>query len=147
VEAEDSETAIFLKDRLDVLAERRRQTEESLAALELATDEIRREAVDEKQVRRALAHIGEICEGLPPFRRKELIRLVLDRAEVSKSCLRLAFRGRPPEVQEKSEAEPRSETPDWTADYVVQLRRNPDPRICTHCWCISILHRLPTTSL
>ena len=75
--------------------------------MELTIDDIRREAVDEGLVHEALTHMGEVYESLPPFRRKELIRLVLDRAEVSESQLRLAFRGRP------SANESRSETSKW----------------------------------
>jgi len=62
-------------------------------------ESIRRQAVDETVIRDALAHIGEVYEGLPPYRRKDLIRLVLDRVEVSESELRLAFKGRPPDVE------------------------------------------------
>jgi hypothetical protein len=51
--------------------------------------------VDEAVVREALAHIGEVYEGLPPYRRKDLIRLVLDRVEVSESPWLIPHHHRP----------------------------------------------------
>jgi site-specific DNA recombinase len=121
----------LVAEMLDSLAERRRELEDGIAEVSVTMESIRREAVDEAVVREALAHIGEVYEGLPPYRRKDLIRLVLDRAEVSESELRLAFKGRPPsvEVLKRGEIEredaPRSETSKWLLGLMSQ-----SPVIC-----------------
>jgi len=111
--------AALVVERLDALAVRRTQIQGSLADLEQTMDQIRREAVDESQGRGAMAKVSEVLETLPPYHRKRLIRLVLQKAVVSETELRLAFQGRPPEVEAflrgngKSEDAPRSETPKW----------------------------------
>ena len=57
--------------------------------------------------------------GLPPFRKKELIRFVLTRAEVSADSLKLSFRGRPPDPETlagkgiEHDGSPRSEAAAW----------------------------------
>ena len=91
---------------------RRRQLEEALTTL-------RRQPVDEGVVCEALAHIGEVYECLPPYRRKDLIHLVLEKAEISETQLTLNLKGRPPSVEvlkrgdiERLDAS-RSETSKW----------------------------------
>jgi site-specific DNA recombinase len=115
-----SDTGALVTEKLDALAQRRRELEAGVAALDLSIDQIRRDAVDEDQVREALAHTAEVFEALPPYRKKELIRLVLTRAEVTRESLKLAFRGRPPALEvlqgkknERGANTPRSETPEW----------------------------------
>jgi len=101
------------------LAERRQELTGGIAEVTAAIESVRRQAVDETVVRDALAHIGEVYDGLPPYRRKDLIRLVPDRAQVSETELRLAIRGRLPNVEiikrglPSAELAPRSETSKW----------------------------------
>ena len=93
-----TDAGTLVTEKLDTLGQRRRDLEAGIGALDLSMDQIRREAVNEAQVREALAHTAEVFESLPPFRKKELIRLVLTRAEVTRESLKLAFRGRPPDL-------------------------------------------------
>ena len=109
----------LVAEKLDALAVRRKELGEGIAEVSTAIESIRRQAVDEAVVREALAHIGEVYEGLPPYRRKDLIRLVLDQAQVSETELRLGIKGRLPSVEvlkrgaQIAELAPRSETSNW----------------------------------
>jgi len=115
-----SEGGTLIAEKLDELGTRRREIEGAIGTLDLSINQIRREAVNENEVRTALTRITEIYDGLRPYERKELIRLVLIKAEVSDDCLKLAFRGRPPEIREERDNRPRSETPDWLGGLMSQ---------------------------
>jgi hypothetical protein len=114
-----TEGGTLVAEKLDDLAARRKELEEGIAEVSVAIESIRRQAVDETVVRDALAHIGEVYGGLPPYRRKDLIRLVLDSAQVSETELRLGIRGRLPSVEvikrglPSTELAVRSETSKW----------------------------------
>jgi hypothetical protein len=54
-----------------------------------------RKAVDQEKVVGAIDRFRAVYVKLQPYERKELIRLVVARAEVSKSSLRLQFHGNP----------------------------------------------------
>ena len=43
--------------------------------------------------------VADVFDGLPPYRKKELIRFALTRAEVAAESLKLSFRGRPPDPE------------------------------------------------
>jgi hypothetical protein len=62
--------------------------------------------VDQEKVVTAINHFRKVYAHLQPYQRKELIRLVLARAEVSESSLRLQLHGNPAseEVFEKIKA-------------------------------------------
>ena len=62
--------------------------------------------VNQEAVLAALNHFKDIYVKLPPYQRRELIGLVLLKAEVTENQLRLSFHGRPaaPEVFEKISA-------------------------------------------
>jgi len=111
--------ALFVAEKLDALAERRGEVQNALTDLSEEIEKISRQAVDENVVREALAHIGEVYECLPPYRRKDLIGLVVDRAEISETQLKLGFKGRPPSVEVLKRGEilrenaSRSETSEW----------------------------------
>jgi hypothetical protein len=60
-----------------------------------ALERIRRTAVDQEKVVAAIDRFRAVYARLQPYQRKELIRLVVARAEVSESSLRLQFHGNP----------------------------------------------------
>lgn len=99
--------SIFLKEKLEDLAQRRKDIEQGIAEIEKMIMEIRQEAVSQELIKMALGQITEVFGALPPHQQKELIRLILQRAEVSETGLRLALHGRPPEEGVLQEA--------WTA--------------------------------
>jgi hypothetical protein len=93
----NSEASAFLKNKQEELATRRTEMESGLASLEAMITEIEREAVTQELVTMALGKITGVFGALPRYQKKEMIRLVLHRAEISDSRLRLALHGRPPE--------------------------------------------------
>ncbi len=73
----------FLKEKLTELSHRREELEHALAEADLALAQARGEAVQAGAVRAALENIDALYGALKPFERKELMRLVLRRAEVN----------------------------------------------------------------
>lgn len=101
-----SAASVFVKEKLEKLAVQRQGLEATVAELGDAADKIRKTAVDQEKVVTAINHFRRIYNHLQPYQRKELIRLVLARAEVSESSLRLQLHGNPAseEVFEKIKA-------------------------------------------
>ncbi len=108
-------TAMLLTEKLDSLATQRHQLETALAQVEVHIQDVRRDAVDDATVRKALSHLDEVFETLAPYQRKDLIRRVLVRAEVTDDTLSLALRGKPPQgiEKERDDAASRSEPCKW----------------------------------
>lgn len=99
---------MFVKERLEELGTRRQQLETSVDEVALLCGDVEREAVDAKLVTEALANFTEVFEHIPPYKRKELIRLVLHKAVVSKDGIELALYGKPPNVSEMPQEGSRS---------------------------------------
>jgi site-specific DNA recombinase len=102
-----------LKEKLDDLGKRRGQIEASLEALDLAMGDVERERIDQDIVMQALADFTEVFAELPPYRQKDLIRLVLHKAILGPDYVKMALYGRPPEIGPLATAEPRSGTLNW----------------------------------
>jgi site-specific DNA recombinase len=90
-----STASVFVREKLEALAERRQGLEATIAELDGAVERIRRTAVDQEKVVAAINRFRVIYAKLQPYQRKELIRLVVARVEVSESSLRLQFHGNP----------------------------------------------------
>jgi hypothetical protein len=99
--SEHSEGArVFIRDRLNELAQRRQQVETAIEETDLAITQLECSGVEAQAVRRSLSQVTEVFAHLQPYQRKELARLILHRAEVKKDGVRLAFYGQPPDVKE-----------------------------------------------
>ena len=82
--ASDSNGArTFLMERLDELAQRRRDLEQGIEEAEWSLGRLESEQVSADTIRAALGRFNEVYAQLTPFERKELVRLILHRAEVS----------------------------------------------------------------
>lgn len=92
-----SDGGMFLKEKLDSLAKRRRELEDGIASLETAVEEIEREAVSRDTVKAALEKMDGVFASLQPHQQKELVRLVLHKAVLSEEEIKIALYGRPPE--------------------------------------------------
>ncbi len=79
---EGVEGRAFLLDKLGDLARRRRDLDAGLAEGAQALQQLEGEEVTAATVRGAFVEFGRVYSALTPFERKELIRLVLCRAEV-----------------------------------------------------------------
>ena len=111
-EAEDSGAGSFIQDKLKELGQQRKGLEATLSQLELQMGAIERESVDENIVRKALEAFTDVFEELPPYQRKELVGLVLSRAEISEETLSLEFYGRPSTREEMKLSGQKTSCPD-----------------------------------
>ena len=73
----------MVKDKLNELGQRRLDLEHGLAEVQHELDGMDREAVDVGLVRAALGQVKDLLGALKPYEQKELMRLVLQRAEVN----------------------------------------------------------------
>ncbi len=73
----------FMTERLTELAERRGQLEQSLGEVDVALSQLEGERIAAEKVQDALSNFTEVYGCLTPLERKELIRLVLRRAEIN----------------------------------------------------------------
>jgi hypothetical protein len=78
-----STASVFIKEKLEKLAAQRQGLESTVAELDGALERIRRTAVDQEKVVAAINRFRLVHAKLQPYQRKELIRLVVARAEVS----------------------------------------------------------------
>ena len=85
--------AMFIKEKLDQLGKRRREIEAGLVSLEEMISEIERESVDQELVKLVLERFGEIYEKIQPYQQKEAVRLVLHKAVLSKTSIKIALYG------------------------------------------------------
>ena len=73
----------FVKDKLNDLAQRQTDLEHGLGKLQQELDNLDREAVDTELVQGALGQVKELFGVLKPYEQRELMNLVLHRAEVN----------------------------------------------------------------
>ena len=73
-----------MKDKLNDLGQRQLDLEHGLSEVLQELDSLDRESVDTKLVRAALGKVRELFGCLKPYEQKELMQLVLRRAEVNK---------------------------------------------------------------
>jgi hypothetical protein len=106
VDLEGSEALGPVKEKLEDLTRQRTGFESGLEELDSTIASVKGKAVNQEVVLAALSRFKDIYAKLPPYQRRELIGLVLLKAEVTESQLRLSFHGRPaaPEVFEKISA-------------------------------------------
>jgi hypothetical protein len=72
----------FIREKLNDLSHRRNDLEYGLAEVQQELDSLDREAVDADLVRATLGQIKGVFETLKPYEQRELMQLVLKRAEV-----------------------------------------------------------------
>jgi hypothetical protein len=72
----------FVKEKLNGLAQRRAELEKGIIEADEALQQVSKQSVNAETVKNALSNISEIYLQLKPLERRELIGLVLKRAEV-----------------------------------------------------------------
>ena len=82
---------------------RRGQLEISLDEAALLCDGVEREAVNDQLVAEALANFTDVFEHIPPYKQKELIRLVLHKAIASSEGIDLTLYGKPPQLSDMTQ--------------------------------------------
>jgi prefoldin subunit 5 len=103
----------FLTDKLAELAQHRNDLERGLAEVHEALRHVEREQVTADAVRCALGEFSEVYACLMPFERKELIRLVLRRAEVGDRQIVLEMYPVHAPLAAMAQSRSRSEPPNW----------------------------------
>ena len=73
----------FVKEKLNDLGQRQLDLEHGLAEVQQEMDSMEREAVDTGMVRAALGQVKELFGALKPYEQRELMQLVLQRAEIN----------------------------------------------------------------
>jgi hypothetical protein len=116
-----------VKEKLEDLIRQRTGFESGLEELDSTIASVKGKAVNQEAVLAALSRFKDIYAKLPPYQRRELIGLVLLKAEVTENQLRLSFHGRPaaPEVFEKisapgARASRRAEPFEWLPGVMAQ---------------------------
>jgi len=93
-----AENKVFLKEKLDALAKRRKELEIGLEDAEFTIEEIERESVSKDLVKFALSNVMDAFDRANPYRQKQILNLTLHKTVVSGNRIKLALRGRPPEL-------------------------------------------------
>ena len=73
----------FVREKLNDLGQRQLDLEHGLAEVQQEMDSMEREAVDTGMVRAALGQVKELFGALKPYEQRELMQLVLQRAEIN----------------------------------------------------------------
>jgi hypothetical protein len=94
---------IFVREKLEELGTRRKGIETGIQEVEQAIREIERESVSHRDVMRALSEFSDVFGQIPPYKQKELVRLVVNRVELAPDCMKMALYGRVPAVGPVSE--------------------------------------------
>jgi site-specific DNA recombinase len=120
----DEQVRGFATDSLRALVQQRDDLERGIAEVDRELTALESASVSADAVRMALSNIGGVYECLQPYERKELVRLLLQRAEVSERRITLEIRAgleefpRPAATGGKSGS--RSERPGWLPDPVAR---------------------------
>ena len=110
---EEQAGRVFVTDKLAALAQRRTDLERGIAEVDAALKQVDREQVTADAVRSALSEFGEVYACLTPFERKELVRLVLRRAEVGDRQVVLELYGTLTPDMATAQSRSCSEPPNW----------------------------------
>ncbi len=88
------DNSLFIKDKLDGLGKRRKDIENGISTLEIMIGEIERESVNQEMMQLMLTKFREIFDSMRPYQQKELINLLLHKACLSQSEIKIALHGK-----------------------------------------------------
>jgi site-specific DNA recombinase len=106
----------FLTDKLGELAQRRSDLEQGIAEVDEALKRVELDQVTAETVRSALREFSGLYACLTPFEQKELMRLVLHRAEISERQIVLELHAVPAPRLAVAQSLQRSGPPSWLPD-------------------------------
>ncbi|MCD6564611.1 MAG: recombinase family protein, partial [Bacteroidales bacterium] len=95
----NQDTALFIKDKLDQLGKRRKEIEDGIESLDSMIAEIKLESINQDVVVPAFKKFKEIFDSLKPYQKKELIRLFLHKALLSREGIKIALYGQIPDIE------------------------------------------------
>jgi len=110
-----NDSASIVKEKLDSLGKRKKQIESGIQSLENMIADIKRDAINKELVMLALNKFTEVFDHLQPYKQKELLKLVINKAILGKDEIKIALYGRLPEkgLLNISETGIRSQTVNW----------------------------------
>lgn len=114
----DEQARSFVTTRLRALAQQRDDLEHGIAELDRELQAVESATVSAPAVQATLANIADVYECLQPYERTELVRLLLQRAEIGERRITLEIRGGLREVPQVATpaAASRFERPEWLPD-------------------------------
>lgn len=116
----DEQARTFATDALRALAKWRDDLKQGIADVDAEIQGLEGATVCAETVRETLGTIREVYECLQPYERKELVRLLLQRAEVGERRITLEIRGGlqvlPTTMAEAAKSRSRLERPSWLPD-------------------------------
>lgn len=112
--ASDSNTGI-LKEKLDKLAERRKEMESGISEMQLALEDLERNSLSAEKVGKALQNFSVVFATLKPYQQKELMNILLHRAIIGEKSIKIALHGKLPNagLGLSDASELRTQTPNW----------------------------------
>jgi len=93
-----TENSIFLKEKLDELARERKDADTGLLELEIQINNTEREAIRKEDVMLALSKFASLFDTLPPYQKKEIIRLLMKKAILNPEGIKIALIGKYPQT-------------------------------------------------
>jgi site-specific DNA recombinase len=120
------ESSIFLNEKLNELGQRRKEIETGIASLETMIKEIERESINKELIMLALNRFTDLFDKIKPYRQKDMIRLVLQKATLSPTKIQIALYGRQPdtgllELCKSDNEEIRCQTSNWLRGEMLEL--------------------------
>ena len=82
---------VFVREELDGLGRKREEIERSLKGTEAQIGRIERKAIDEETLREGLKRFDECFDRIKPYEQKELMRLVLVRADLGEESIKIGL--------------------------------------------------------
>lgn len=112
--ASDSNTAI-LKEKLDQLAERRKEIENGVGELAAALEDLERFSLSDKQVGNVLKNFSDMFEKMKPYQQKEAMHILLHKAVLGEKGIKIALHGKIPDagLVLSDASELRTQMPNW----------------------------------
>ena len=94
----NSPSAVFVKEKLENLGKIRKEIENGIQKINQAIEEITRDSLDTDFIAGVLGNFTDVFKYLKPYQQKELIRLVLYRADISETEMKMTLYGNLPDI-------------------------------------------------
>ena len=91
VPGEGGPGTVFVREELDGLGRKREEIERSLKGTEAQIGRIERKAIDEGTLREGLKQFDECFDRIKPYEQKELMRLLLVRADLGEESIKIGL--------------------------------------------------------
>ena len=93
-----TDNSIFLREKLDELAKERKDTESGMVELDAQINDIQREAIRKEDVMLAVGKFASLFDTLPPYQKKEIFKLLVKKAVLGPTGIKIALIGKYPQT-------------------------------------------------